>query len=332
MIEKTQEEIMSSWKNKEDPPLISIKCITYNHEPYIHQALDGFLSQVTDFPFEIVVHDDASTDQTAEIVRTYEQKYPLLIKAIYETENQYSKHDGTIRRLMQEKMQGKYIAVCEGDDYWIDACKLQKQVDFLEKNPEYVMCFTNFNFYYQRKNKYEKNMLTEKAQQFPHVYTLEKWVETPGYVGPMTWVVRTEVMNSYQYIKTSDGSFAQFAHFLASGKVHCLLQDTTAVYRSLTESASHSVNPRQQYARQKSLCETKLLLADRYDLSDTVKSRIFSDYYNCFYKLISMSNDKEEIAKAKKYCVQPKQKIFLTISSFAPVRKVMCLAYQWKHR
>lgn len=129
-------------------PLVVIRCITYNHEPFIRDALEGFVMQKTSFPFVAVVHDDASTDGTASIIREYAEKYPNIIKPIYETENQYSKRDGSLRRIMNEACDAtgaKYIAFCEGDDYWIDPLKLQKQVDFLEANPEYGMCYTNFN-------------------------------------------------------------------------------------------------------------------------------------------------------------------------------------------
>jgi glycosyltransferase involved in cell wall biosynthesis len=124
----------------ENNPVLSICCITYNHEPFIRQAIEGFLMQKTDFQIEILIHDDASTDGTAEIVREYEKKYPELIFPIYQADNQYSKgiNIGGINR---SRARGKYIALCEGDDYWTDPLKLQKQVDFLEKNEKYVLCF-----------------------------------------------------------------------------------------------------------------------------------------------------------------------------------------------
>lgn len=123
------------------PLMVSIRCITYNHEPYIRQCLEGFVMQKTNFRFEAIVHDDASTDGTAAIIREYAEKYPDIIKPIYETENQYSKHDGTIRKIMDEACKGKYIAMCEGDDYWTDPQKLQIQVDFMESHPDYSMCW-----------------------------------------------------------------------------------------------------------------------------------------------------------------------------------------------
>lgn len=137
MKKKTEEEISCKW-NK-NLPLVSIRCTTYNHEKYISQCLEGFLMQDTNFPFEVIVHDDASTDHTAEIIRNYENRYPHIIKPIYETENQYSKHDGSLNRIIDSHLKGKYIAYCEGDDYWCDSKKLQKQFDFLESHSDYFI-------------------------------------------------------------------------------------------------------------------------------------------------------------------------------------------------
>lgn len=110
-------------------PLVSICCITYNHKEYIRDALDGFLSQRTDFPYEILINDDASTDGTADIIREYEQKYPEKIRALLQTENQYSKGITNPSGAFNfPRVRGRYVAMCEGDDYWTDPEKLQKQV------------------------------------------------------------------------------------------------------------------------------------------------------------------------------------------------------------
>lgn len=122
--------------------LVSIICNTYNHKQYIRDALEGFIAQKTDFAFEILVHDDASTDGTADIIREYEAKYPKLIKPIYQTENQYSQKTSISKTFQFPRVRGKYIALCEGDDYWIDNRKLQKQVDALENHPELDICAT----------------------------------------------------------------------------------------------------------------------------------------------------------------------------------------------
>ncbi len=163
--------------------VVAIRCCTYNHEPYIRDALEGFVMQKTDFPFVAIVHDDASTDRTAEIIREYAEKYPDIIKPIYETENQYSKKDGSLARIMNKACDAtgaKYVAMCEGDDYWTDPYKLQKQVDFLESHPDYSMCFHGVNI------KIEKgcNLSSSEFQQ----------LETKDYSGPeilATWTIPT---------------------------------------------------------------------------------------------------------------------------------------------
>lgn len=115
---------------------VTVRCITYNQKEYIRQCLDGFVMQQTNFRFEAIVHDDASSDGTADIVREYAEKYPDIIKPIFETENQYSKHDGSLGRILNAHTRGKYVALCEGDDYWTNPHKLQKQADFLDANPQ----------------------------------------------------------------------------------------------------------------------------------------------------------------------------------------------------
>lgn len=117
---------------------VSIICNAFNHEPFIKDALDGFIMQKTNFKFEVLVHDDASTDKTADIIREYEKKYPDIIKPIYETENQYSK--GNLGKIQYGRAKGKYIAFCEGDDYWTDENKLQLQYDALEAHLEIDLC------------------------------------------------------------------------------------------------------------------------------------------------------------------------------------------------
>lgn len=123
----------------EGEPLVSVCVITYNHGKYIRQCLDGILMQKVNFPYEILIHDDASPDDTADIIREYWEKYPTVIKPILQTENQYSK-GVDVCRFNFDRAKAKYIAQCEGDDYWTDDGKLQMQVDFLEEHGEYVAC------------------------------------------------------------------------------------------------------------------------------------------------------------------------------------------------
>lgn len=127
-----------------DLPLVSISCITYNHASYIKECIDGFLMQKTNFNFEVLIHDDHSTDGTEEIIKEYAKQYPDIIKPLFEKENQYSlgKPIGSVVWNLP-RARGKYIAMCEGDDYWIDPYKLQKQVDIMENNPNCSLVISN---------------------------------------------------------------------------------------------------------------------------------------------------------------------------------------------
>ena len=112
---------------------VSIICLAYNHEKYIRSALQGFVDQITDFGYEVLINDDASTDKTADIIREYEKKYPDIIKPVYQKENQHSQGIRIISTYLLPKAQGEYLAYCEGDDFWTDPLKLEKEVSILER-------------------------------------------------------------------------------------------------------------------------------------------------------------------------------------------------------
>ncbi len=212
---------------------VAINCITYNHEPYIREALEGFVMQKTNFPFVAIVHDDASTDGTAAIIREYAEKYPDIIKPIYETENQYSKHDGSFGRIMQEARNAtgaKYVAFCEGDDYWTDPLKLQKQVDYLESHPDYSLVAHNCI------------EMWEDGSQEPKPY---RQLED-GDVAPLdilkfcpfqtaSLVLRAEILNSEKYQKAKNYKILAGDRWLMMccsyfGKVY-YFNDIMSVYR-----------------------------------------------------------------------------------------------------
>lgn len=122
--------------------MVSICCITYNQESYIRDCLEGFLNQKTDFLYEVLIHDDASSDRTGDIIREYAGRYPNVIKPIIQIENQYSSGLTNVSGTFNfPRASGRYIAMCEGDDYWTDENKLQIQVDYMESNPECSLCF-----------------------------------------------------------------------------------------------------------------------------------------------------------------------------------------------
>lgn len=123
-----------------DEVMVTVLCTVYNHEKYLRKCLDGFVMQKTDFKFEVIVHDDASTDHSADIIREYTEKYPLIFFPIYQSENQYSKGVFIARDFLLPEIKGKYVARCEGDDYWCNENKLQLQYEAMEKHPECHIC------------------------------------------------------------------------------------------------------------------------------------------------------------------------------------------------
>lgn len=209
-------------------PFVSICCLTYNHESYIRQCLDGFVMQKTKFPIEILIHDDASTDGTQDIIREYEAKYPNIIKPIYQKENQYSKGVKVSLVYNYSRAKGKYIALCEGDDYWTDPYKLQKQVDFLESHPDYVMCSHRFNKYW-----HERGILEEDPDKdFKGAdYDLQNLIGGKWLTQTLTVMYRRSALDLKQYASYGMSmDIILFYALLKNGKGYCF-PDIMGTYR-----------------------------------------------------------------------------------------------------
>ena len=209
--------------------MVTIRCLVYNHEPYLRQCLDGFVMQKTNFRFEAIVHDDASTDGSAAIIREYAEKYPDIIKPIIEKENQYSKKDGSLTRIMNAHTHGKYVALCEGDDYWTDPLKLQKQVDFLESHPDYVMCSHRFKVFKQNDNLMEADWYGEVPDGI--TYDLNSLIHGSWYHTPLTVMFKFDKLCTEEYEKYPNAKDATlFFHLLKKGKGY-MMPEAMAVYR-----------------------------------------------------------------------------------------------------
>lgn len=222
---------------------VTIRCLVYNHEPYLRQCLEGFVMQKTNFRFEAIVHDDASTDGSANIILEYAEKYPDIIKPIIETENQYSKRDGSLRRIMNAHTHGKYMAICEGDDYWTDPYKLQKQVDFLESNPEYTMCFANAIEHWQDDDTKEDKLFSNvEDRDYTGIEIYKKWI-----VPTASTLMRSSVLNSDIYTDANAnknfiyGDIVLFLSCAHLGKIRGC-SDTVSVYRRCKSGAVISDN------------------------------------------------------------------------------------------
>lgn len=221
-------------------PLVSVVCTTYNHELYIRECLDGFVMQRTNFPIEIIVHDDASTDSTAAIVKEYEKKHPHLFNNIYRTENWYSQGKDILGYLFTQKARGKYIALCEGDEYWTDPLKLQKQVFFLEVNVDYALVYTGVQKVNSNSEPMVRNMLKSVSGN------ITKYFFTQGNpVVTATVCFRSKYLLGYgEEIKKIPfglkmGDLPLWIYISLHGKFK-YIEDKTTSYRILSESASHS--------------------------------------------------------------------------------------------
>ncbi len=214
------QSFMTYYTNPKNP-LVSICCVTYNHEPYIHDCLNGFIMQKTNFPFEVLIHDDASTDKTADIIREYEAKYPNIIKPVYQSENQFSKKVGINITYQFPRAKGKYIALCEGDDYWTDPLKLQKQVDFLESSPNFSAVAHNSKIKYP--NQIISNIKTKNE------YTIFDFLES-SCVNTATLMFRN--INNYPswFFEVPFGDWALYILLAENGRFG-FMQDEMSVYR-----------------------------------------------------------------------------------------------------
>ena len=283
-------------------PLVAIHCITYNHEPYIRDCLEGFVMQKTNFKFVAIVHDDASTDGTTSIIREYAEKYPEIIKPIFEDENQYSKKSGAITRIMNEAIDAtgaKYVAMCEGDDYWIDPYKLQKQVDFMEENEEIGICYTDYNRLVEPHKDFVES-LYEKCKSY-RATTYEQFLLKPGYLAPMTWLYRINLMEHINKSKIySDGTYAYMLEFMYNSKV-AYIPEVTAVYRAHEGSASQPRNVGTLYKYVKGVFDIQVYFMQKYPCEPSLKEKILMRGYLDVLPVAVKAKRNDFIEEARNY-------------------------------
>lgn len=236
-------------------PIVSVCIITYNHELYIREAIEGVLMQKTTFPIELIISEDCGPDSTRKIVKEYAAKYPDIIIADLPEKNR-----GMIDNFHHcvSLAKGKYIALCEGDDYWTDPLKLQKQVDFLEANLEYGLVYTDLNSYNENTKQFVnglfKNHIWEKNNSF------EKHLTSSGSLAPCTWMIRSkyifDTLFDLKKDNPTDGSFVLALEIMLKTNI-TMLDDVTAVYRINDGSASRLQDKKKWYLYHKGVFETQ---------------------------------------------------------------------------
>lgn len=229
----------------DNPIVVSIKCLVYNHAPYLRACFDSFLAQRTTFAFEVVINDDCSTDGSTEIVREYVARYPHIFRAIYHEENSYKKY-GTLYYsdfLPRQAAKGKYIAQCEGDDYWCDPLKLQRQVDYLEAHPDCGLVYGQALFYEQAEGRFHRRIWGGPQMTW----------EDLMYANPIvtcTTLYRAEYEGSTYFKEIQRPYYNQtdiclWLYIAMQTKIHFMAR-VMGVRRMLSQSASHHIDPVKQ--------------------------------------------------------------------------------------
>lgn len=230
---------------------VSISCITYNQAPFIKQCLDGFLMQKTNYKFEVLIYDDASTDGTTEIIKEYHKIHPELIYPIYQKENQYSKGINIPSTFQYPRAKGLYYCGSEGDDYWIDSYKIQKQVDFLEQNTNFGMVCTNYYKLFERENLFKRNCFPQG--KYNSEVNFQDYLLDMSSIATSTVMFRKEIISLFQNT-ISDEVRKKFIVvdtplwlFIAATSKIAVLPEETSVYRILDDSACHFSDPEKHY-------------------------------------------------------------------------------------
>lgn len=278
-------------------PLVSVVMTTYGHEKYIEESIFGVLKQQTNFEVELIIANDRSPDNTDTIVEGIIATHPNAnwIK--------YTCHEvnlGMMANLEWSSAQakGKYIALCEGDDFWTDPLKLQKQVDLLQNNPKAKFCFTDVDIFMQQEKKLFKSKFKTDKTKYYVPKTIEDILVNKLYLASCTWLFEKDLLQYFDFDNGQvDATFAMAMDFI-SNTDFVFLPSSTAVYRSLEESASHSKSLEKKYNVHAGLLHTQLQYIQKYNLDKSLINTVTQDFYkNVFYDLIHFEQGRAAIIK-----------------------------------
>ncbi|MCT4599402.1 MAG: glycosyltransferase [Marinifilaceae bacterium] len=266
-------------------PLVSIKTMAYNHGPYIKKCIEGVLMQKTNFKFQFVIAEDYSSDETREICIKYAKKYPNIINLIISDTNVGARKNSLRADNLCE---GKYIAFCEGDDYWSDPYKLQKQVDFLERNPDYGLVHTAYSTLFQN----DGNIIGPKMMKIPTGNIFEILLRDFNKISTLTILVRADVFvkakNILKDASRDRWKMGDLPLWLGVAKYSKIgyLKDNTAVYRVLEESASHSNSNEKIIDFFKSSFEIRRWFCKKFNLDKLLVEINENELYFLYYKTL----------------------------------------------
>lgn len=283
-----------------DKPFVFVRCLTYNHEKYIEDALKGFVMQKTDFPFLAVVIDDCSTDGTADIVRRYEAQYPDIIKGIYHPFNYRTSPVKMNARADYQKYIDKatYWAECEGDDYWTDPYKLQKQVDFMETHPDFSICFTRVKCLMNATSEMVDEFIVRDMPRESTIADLAhgNYIHTPSVLLRNSETVWAKV---FSLGRCAPSDYVMWMFFAETGKIW-KFEEPMAVYRvgSGIWSSDESINPDLEML----MTLNKLWMAiDDAEVKNVLQEQIFKQKQAVLDFVVHQKRDLDGIRSSKAY-------------------------------
>lgn len=274
--------------NDSERPVVVIHCLVYNHEKYLDQCLSGFAMQITTFPFVAIVHDDVSTDKSAQVIRRYAEKYPHIIKPVYDTANRYSERTlGVVMDELIASYNPKYVAFCEGDDYWIDPYKLQRQYDFMERHLDYNMCFHNAIIDKYTPEGHAASIFTDLNQDcdLDEKHAIEKWS-----IPTQSMFVRAkDYLDTDWLVPIYSSDYSLILRLFHTGKIR-YLNFTGSVYRVVqTGGSSQSANVNWEF-----VTSQQIMLLEDYDKKTNGK------YSAVIKKVLKNKKDYLSFQKAKR--------------------------------
>lgn len=312
-------------------PLVSVIVLTYNQERYISQALNSVLSQKVCFDVEVLIGDDCSTDTTQEIVKVYADKHSDKIRLISSSENVGAVKNE--KRLM-EHAKGKYLAFLEGDDFWSDPCKLQKQVDFLEANPDYGLVHGDVDHFYENTGKTEHQVNKAGMVKVPEGDVFNELIKPePYFIKTATTCFRRELAAHFDYDKAVSDKWPLtdlplWLDITAHSKAH-YFDEVFATYRLLNESASRTASPEKKLRYHQGLYRVKQWYMKKYACSEEAQVKITEYYYRGLlaiaYNLGNAVLAKESMAYLKQAHrkITAKEKLLYAGACYKPVRTLL---------
>lgn len=303
---------------------VFIRCFTYNQKNYIQDALNGFAIQKTNFPYMALVMDDCSTDGEQDSIRNWivqecnmdkAQKIDIessIIIIVPHKLNSYctfvffflKRNLNHIWSLKQDLIfpwmkRSKYLAFCEGDDYWTNPNKLQIQVDYMDQHPDCGLCYTDFDIFTENDGKTNESVLTNNKLKRPQSF--EDHLLNRYYLGPMTWMYSNEKYQQLNYCgEHSDGTYALAMEFFVHSTV-AYLPINTATYRVHDDSACHQIDTNKNFLYKKGVFDTQLMYAQRY-CNETMVEQLTINAYLTLLPYAFKANDTDFINYAILEC------------------------------